>query len=118
MERAKGLHEIRNMRFEEPYERDSRRGTSVFIIPGRKVENGDDRVVILNQVARAVIESVRGEHAQFVFVRRGRPIRTMHNAAWQSARRRAGLSQVRVHELKHTRARRRAYRTFTYAPAR
>ena len=80
--------------------------TSVFIIPGRKVKNGDDRLVVLNRVARAVVEGVRGEHAQFVFVRRGQPLQTMHNTARQSARRRAGLAHVRVHDLKHTFGRR------------
>ena len=58
-----------------------------LLIPGRKVKNGDDRLVILNQVARSVIESVRSEHPEFVFVRRGKPIQTMNNTAWQSARR-------------------------------
>jgi integrase len=80
--------------------------TGVFIIPGRKVKNGDDRVLVLNRVARAVIESVRGEHREFVFVRRGQPIQTMNNTAWQSARQRVGLAQVRVHDLKHTFGRR------------
>ena len=80
--------------------------TSVFIIPGVKVKNGDERLVILNQVARSVIESVRGEHTEFVFVRRGQPIQTMHNSGWQAARKRAGLPQVRVHDLKHTFGRR------------
>src|SRR5690349_5712333 len=31
---------------------------------------------------------------------------TMHNTAWQSARQRAGLPQVRLHDLKHTYGRR------------
>jgi len=48
----------------------------------------------------------RWAHPEFVFVYRGRPIETMHNTAWQSARRRAGLPQVRVHDLKHTFGRR------------
>ncbi len=36
--------------------------TSVFIIPGSKVKNGEERLVVLNRVARSVIESVRGMH--------------------------------------------------------
>ena len=80
--------------------------TSVFLIPGNRVKNGDDRLVVLNRVARSVVERVRGAHRDYVFVYRGRPIETMHNTAWQSARRRAGLPQVRVHDLKHTFGRR------------
>jgi hypothetical protein len=35
-------------------------GTSVFIIPGERVKNGEERLVVLNRVARSVIEGVRG----------------------------------------------------------
>jgi integrase len=80
--------------------------TTVFLIPGDQVKNGDERLVVLNRVARSVVESVRGQHPEFVFVYRGRPIETMHNNAWQKARARAGLPQVRVHDLKHTFGRR------------
>ena len=75
--------------------------TRVFLIPGNRVKNGDDRLVVLSRVARSVLESVRGVRCFYVFVYRGCPIETMHNTPWQSARRRAGLRQVRVHDLKH-----------------
>jgi integrase len=80
--------------------------TSVFLIPGAKVKNGDERLVVLNRVAQSVIESVRGEHDEYVFVYRGRPIETMNNNRWQEARKRAGLTRVRMHDLKHTFGRR------------
>jgi len=35
--------------------------TSVFIIPGNRVKNVDERLVILNRVAKAVVKSVRGQ---------------------------------------------------------
>lgn len=47
--------------------------TSVFIIEGDKVENGQDRLVVLNRVARSVIDSVRGQHPKHVFVRFPKP---------------------------------------------
>lgn len=80
--------------------------TTVFLIPRAKVKNGDERLVVLNRVARSVIESVRGQHKDYVFVYRGRPIATMHNSGWQAARKRAQLQHVRVHDLKHTFGRR------------
>src|SRR6266446_1059386 len=43
--------------------------TSVFIIPGEKVKNGEERVVVLNRVAKSVVESQRGFHADYVFAR-------------------------------------------------
>ena len=36
--------------------------TSVFIIPGEDVKNGDERLVVLNKVAKSVVDSVRGHH--------------------------------------------------------
>ena len=81
-------------------------GTSVFIIPSERVKNGEDRLVVLNRIAKSVIDSVRGEHADYVFTYRQHPVNKMNNTAWKSARVRAGLSQVRVHDLKHTFGRR------------
>lgn len=99
--------------------------TSVFIIPGENVKNGDERLVVLNRVAKSVIESQRGRHAEYVFVhphRKGdmRPVTKMNNTAWKCARERAadawskehgepapeGFRHIRVHDLKHTFGRR------------
>ena len=41
--------------------------TSVFIIPGNRVKNGQDRLVVLNRVARSIIDAQRGQDPQFVF---------------------------------------------------
>jgi len=79
---------------------------SVFIIPGEKVKNREDRLVVLNQMAQSVIEEMRGQHTQYVFTYRQHPVSRMLNSAWKKARIRAGLSQVRVHDLKHTFGRR------------
>lgn len=100
-------------------------GTSVFLIPGDKVKNGEERLVVLNHVARSVIDGLRGKHQKFVFVRESKkygaqPIRKMNNTAWKNARVRAadkwtemkgepaqqGFRRVRVHDLKHTFGRR------------
>lgn len=80
--------------------------TSVFIIPEDRVKNGEERLLVLNRVAKSVIEDVRGEHPEYVFTYRGHPVPVMNNSAWQRARKRVGLSQVRVHDLKHTFGRR------------
>jgi integrase len=99
--------------------------TSVFLIPGKNVKNGEERLVVLNRVARSVIESQRGKHPDFVFVqefknKEPQPVRGMNNTAWKNARERAaekwseahlepapeGFRRVRVHDLKHTFGRR------------
>ncbi|MBF0254994.1 MAG: tyrosine-type recombinase/integrase, partial [Gammaproteobacteria bacterium] len=81
-------------------------GTSVFLVPGSLVKNVDERLIVLNQVARSVIDAQRGTHPTHVFHFRGKPVGHMLNSAWKLARARAGLPQVRVHDLKHTFGRR------------
>jgi integrase len=62
--------------------------------------------VVLNSVAKKVIEEVRGTHPTHVFTYRGRPVGRMYTTSWKKARKRAELPQVRVHDLKHTFGRR------------
>ena len=80
--------------------------TSIFIIPAYRVKNREDRVVVLNQVGRSVIEEVRSDHPEYVFTFRGQQVTRMNNTAWKKARVRADLPHVRVHDLKHTFGRR------------
>jgi integrase len=80
--------------------------TSVFVVPDRFVKNGDDRLVVLNRIASSVVDAQRAQHPEFVFVYRDKPVHGMLNSAWRKARVRAGLPQVRVHDLKHTFGRR------------
>jgi integrase len=90
-------------------------GTSVFIIPawivrnGRMqsmVKNGEDRLVVLNDAAKNIIEQRRDIDSTYVFTYKGHPIRRINNTAWRKAKERANLLQVRVHDLKHTFGRR------------
>jgi len=80
--------------------------TSVFLIPEERVKNGEERLVVLNKVATSIVESIRGQNRMHVFTYCGRRLRKMNNSGWQTARRKAGLLQVRVHDLKHTFGRR------------
>jgi len=100
--------------------------TSVFLIPGERVKNGEERLVVLNRVAKSVVESLRGAHSVYVFAHsRGKesaplPVKKMYGTAWKRARERAadvwperhgkaaaeGFRKVRVHDLKHTFGRR------------
>ena len=80
--------------------------TSVFIIPGERVKNREDRLVVLNQIAKSVVEEVRGNHPGHVFTYHGRPVNSINNSAWRRVRKAVGLPLVRVHDLKHTFGRR------------
>jgi integrase len=79
--------------------------TSVFILPSNEqfqTKNGQERVVVLNSIARRVIDEQRGKHPEFVFTYKGKPTRSILNSGWKLARIRAGLPKVRVHDLRHT----------------
>jgi integrase len=90
---------------------------SVFEVPKRHVKGRKTvRYVVCNAVAQDIVESVRGQHKEFVFVYRRertkklqkepvmpyRPVQTMNNTAWQNARRKASLGDLHVHDLRHT----------------
>lgn len=104
-------------------------GTSIFVIPARfggrdgsnGVKNGEDRVVVMNRIARSVIEAQRGKHKVYVFpVDDEKPMHRMNTTGWNSATARAadrieqeagkpaawGFRNLRVHDLKHTFGRR------------
>lgn len=89
--------------------------TSVFIIPAHItkngklhsiVKNGEDRLVVLNSVASSIIDQAREKHKKYVFTYKGQPVKNMNNSAWKRARKKVGLEQVRIHDLKHTYGRR------------
>lgn len=107
-------------------------GTSVFVVPGDKVKNEEDRLVVLNRIARSVVERQRGIHPEFVFayvseraraglgLAQAAPVRRINSTGWSNARKRAadkweertgesapfGFRHARVHDLKHTFGRR------------
>jgi integrase len=104
--------------------------TSVFLIPaqfggrqeGSGVKNGEERLVVLNRVAKSVIDQQRGLHPEYVFPygKPAGPMHRMNDSAWRKARKRAaakweevhgspahpGFTSFRVHDLKHTFGRR------------
>jgi len=85
--------------------------TSVFVLPAAITETSTERVVVLNAVARRVIESRRGIHKEFVFTYRGNPVGKLRSTAWRRAWGVAGLPTEKgilkgVHNLRHTFGRR------------
>lgn len=77
-----------------------------FILPASEAKNGCDRLVVLNATARAVVNRQRGKHKEQVFTFQGRPVLSIYNNAWRKGRRKAGLTHVRGHDLRHTFGRR------------
>jgi integrase len=91
-------------------------GTSVFLVPGDNTKSGKDQLIVLNDVARSVIDARRAGRiagSPFVFCSsNGRPWCRLHSHGWSAAWIRAGLpgkdsGYLRgVHNLRHTFARR------------
>lgn len=86
-------------------------GSSVFLVPAEFTKNDTVCMIVLNSVARRVIDYRRGKNETHVFTYRDQPVARMHNSAWKRAWRDAGLpvgSQVLSgpHNLRHTFARR------------
>ena len=50
----------------------------MFVVPRQCVKNGLDRYVVLNRVARSVIESCRDQPPERVPIRRGHPVTKMY----------------------------------------
>jgi len=82
-------------------------GIWYFEIPSEFVKNRLRRVVVLNDIAKHVIQKRMGDHPEFVFVYQGHPVNRMNDKAFRSARKRASLElpslvNAGIHSLKHT----------------
>jgi integrase len=92
---------------------------SIFVVPKDAVVEGKgkvrgavkgrkrDRVLVLNRVSQSIVDARRGKHPTHVFAYRGHPLQTLRNTAWQRGRKKAGLEDphlhdLRVHDLRHT----------------
>ncbi len=85
--------------------------TSVFVLPASSTKTSTERVVVLNTIARRVIDARRGIHKECVFTYRGKPVRKLNNTAWKRAWRLVGLPTEKgilkgVHNLRHAFGRR------------
>jgi len=68
-----------------------------------QTKNGTPRGVPLNVDAVAVLEAEVGKHPVFCFTYRGEPIAwELTNSAWHHAIRKAGITDFRFHDLRHT----------------
>lgn len=68
-----------------------------------QTKNGTPRGVPLNRDAVAVLREQIGQHSQFCFTYRGKPIKAnVSNKGWFAAVEKAGLEDFRFHDLRHT----------------
>lgn len=93
--------ELANLRWEWE-RRIAETGLSIFVLPESFTKTSTARIVILNMIAQQVLDAQRGKHPVNVFTYDGSPMRRPGNSAWRKARKRAGLDEVRVHDLRHS----------------
>jgi integrase len=68
-----------------------------------QTKNGTPRGVPLNVDAVQVVREQIGKHPRFVFTHRGEPIGwELTNSGWHAALKRAGIKDLRFHDLRHT----------------
>jgi len=65
-------------------------------------KNGEAHAVPLNDIAMAVLVKRHGAHSSHVFTYEGKPITQVSTKAWRNALERAGISDFRWHDLRHT----------------
>lgn len=71
-------------------------------IPAHKSKSGKAIAVPLNRKAIAVLEKQIDKHPRFVFTYNGHPIIQLSTRAWRNALRRAGITNFKWHDLRHT----------------
>lgn len=67
-----------------------------------RTKNGEALAVPLNDVAMAIITKQIGKHPRYVFSYRGKHIRYANTLAWRKGLVRAGITDFRWHDLRHT----------------
>jgi integrase len=87
--------------------------TTVFVLPDSETKTRTERVIVLNSIARRIVDARRAsaDASGYVFSYRGKRLGTLRTSAWRRAWTRAGLPEdpqvmKGVHNLRHTCGRR------------
>lgn len=73
-----------------------------FRIPGEFHKNKKPKLVVLNSIAKEIIERNRGKHPEFVFTYEGQPIRKLNSTSFRRIRKLVNLEHVVFHDFRTT----------------
>ena len=71
-------------------------------IYGDRAKGDEDIHVSLSSFAVEILQRQVGWHKEFVFTRQGKPITEVNTKSWRKAVLRAGITNFRWHDLRHT----------------
>jgi integrase len=71
-------------------------------IPPEQYKTDRAHSVPLNDLAYEVVVRQKGKHPRYVFTYQGEPVTNVNTKAWKSALTRAGITDFRWHDLRHT----------------
>tara|TARA_R110002110_G_scaffold93853_1_gene243836 strand:- start:2095 stop:3285 length:1191 start_codon:yes stop_codon:yes gene_type:complete len=97
------MSEIANLRWEwEIYFKDL--DVKAFRIPAKFHKNKKPKLVVLNSIAKEIIERNRGKHPERVFSFKGKPVRRFNSTSFQRIRRlpKVDLAHVVFHDFRTT----------------
>ena len=74
----------------------------VITIPAHLYKNGKPHTSPLNELAMQIIERNWNNHEIYLFVYQGKPMKELNTKAWRDALKKAGITDFRWHDMRHT----------------
>jgi integrase len=74
----------------------------LIVIPKEEFKTNKEHIIPMSQKVIDIIKIQAGKHPIYVFTYKGEPLQDIHNSAWIKALSRAGISNLRIHDLRHT----------------
>lgn len=71
-------------------------------VPAKEFKNRTELVIPLSESAARVLRGCIGKHKEFVFTFAGKPVDNVNTRAWRNALQRAGITDYRWHDNRHT----------------
>lgn len=77
-------------------------GSRTLTVPGSYFKNGNEFCIPLSEEAMLVLREQLNKHPEFVFTCQGFPIPSLQHVEWKAILDKAGISNFRWHDLRHT----------------